>query len=53
MNNINFVRLNKFCELSQPAHPTPLLLKDNIKLDGISSKIKRKVHAYFTFYFKF
>ena len=53
MSNINFARQNKFCESSQPAHPTPLLLKDNIKLDGISSKIRRNVQACFTFHFKF
>ena len=37
---ITFVALNRFCLLRKAFHP--LFLMDNIKLDGIPSKIKRK-----------
>ena len=31
----------------------PLILKDNAMLDGLATKIKLKVQAYFTMHFKF
>ena len=45
-----FIMLNRFCLLRKTSHP--LLLIGNIKLDGIPSKIKWKLHASFTLYFK-
>ena len=47
---ITFVMLDRFCLLRKTSHP--LFLMDNIKLDGIPSKIKWKLHASFTLYFK-
>ena len=44
--------LNRFWTLSK-SPLTPLFLTDNIKLDGIPTKIKWKIQASFTFYFKF
>ena len=44
--------LSRFCLLSKNS-PTPtLFLTDNIKLDGIPTKIKSKMHALFTFFFQ-
>ena len=37
----------------RPLPPSHLFLMDNIKVDKIPTKIKRKMHALFTFYFKF
>ena len=47
---ITFVTLNRFCLLSKTYHL--LFLMDNIKLDGIPSKTKWKIHTSFTLYFK-
>ena len=47
---ITFVMLNRFCLLCKTSHP--LLLMDDIKLDGIPSKNKWKLDASFTLYFK-
>ena len=47
---ITFVMLNMFNLLRKISHP--LFLMDNIKRDGIPSKIKWKIHASFTLYFK-
>ena len=47
---IIFVMLNRFCRLRKTSHS--LFLMDNIQLDGIPSKIKWKLHASFTLYFK-
>ena len=49
---ITFVMLNRFWSLSK-SPLTPLFLTDNIKLDGLPTKIKWKIQASFTFYFKF
>ena len=48
----NFVTFNGFWLLSKKAL-TPLFLMDNIKLDGMPTKIKWKIQACFTLYFKF
>ena len=40
------VTLNRFCPLSKPPLPHPLFLMDKTKLDGISSKIKLKIHVF-------
>ena len=48
---ITFVTTNRFCNLSKTSNP--LFLMDYIKLDGIPSKIKWKIHASFTLYLKF
>ena len=47
---ITSVMLNKFSLLLKTSHP--LFLVDNIKLGGIQRKIKWKIHASFTLYFK-
>ena len=39
LSKITFVELNRFCPLSKK-RTTSLFLMDNVKLDGISSKIK-------------
>ena len=44
---ITFVTLHGFCPLSIHQSPHPLLLTDNIKFDGIKTKIKWKQHAHF------
>ena len=49
---INFLMLNRFWPLSKKAF-TLLFLMDNIKLDGMLTKIKLKIQACFTLYFKF
>ena len=47
---ITFVTLNRFCPLSEP----PLFLMDNGKMDRIPTKIKWKIHTFFTLlHFKF
>ena len=47
------VLLNRFYSLSK-IHPHPsLFLTDNIKLDGISTKMKWKIYFLSTLYFKF
>ena len=43
---ITFVKTSRFFLLSKTSHP--LFLMDNIKLDGMPSKIKWKIHACFT-----
>ena len=53
---VTFVMLNRFClfrkkTLANPALPL-LLLTESIKLDGVTNKIKWKMHTCFTFYFK-
>ena len=57
---VTFVTLNRFYPLSKnpplpppPPTPSPVFLTENIKLDGISTKIKWKIHACFIFYFEF
>ena len=49
---INFIMLKRFWSLSKKPF-TPLFLTNNIKLDGISTKIKLKVQVCFTLYFRF
>ena len=47
--------LNRFCSLSKlplPPTPTPLLLTNKTKLDGIPSKIKWKIHVFWYLVFK-
>ena len=48
-HQITFVTLNRFCPLSE----LPLFLMDNDKMDRIPTKIKWKIHTFFTLYFKF
>ena len=48
---LTFVTLNKFCPLSK--NPSTTLFLIDIKMDRISTKIKWKIYARFTFYFKF
>ena len=45
---VTFVTIIKFCPL-----PPPLFLTDKIKMDGIPTKIKWKLHSFFTLYLKF
>ena len=47
---ITFVTINTFFLLSKPH---PLFLTDNIKMDGIPTKNKWKMHTLFALYFKF
>ena len=47
---ITFVTLHRFC-LSNKKTPPPLFLKDNIKLNGIPTKITWKIHTLFTLHF--
>ena len=44
---ITFVMLNRFCLSSQTPH-SPLFLMNIIKLDGIPTKIKWRIHALLT-----
>ena len=44
--------LNRFCLLSNPPS-TPCSLKDTIKMERIPTKIRWKIHTFFTLYFKF
>ena len=44
--------LNRFCLLNKKT-PTFLFSMDYIKMDRIETKIKWKIHAFFTWYFKF
>ena len=52
---ITFIMLNRFCSLSKlplPPTPTPLLLTNKTKLDGIPSKIKWKIHVFWYIVFQ-
>ena len=44
--------LNRFYMLSKK-NPAPLFLTENIEMDRIPTKIKGKMPAFFTLYFKF
>ena len=50
---ISFIITFGFCSLSKKSKKpfTPLLLTDNIKLDGLPTKIKLKIQGCFTLYF--
>ena len=48
---ITFITLNRFCALIKK-NPTSLFLIDNIKLDGVPTKIKWKIHTLLYFKFK-
>ena len=54
---ITFIMLNRFWALSKkpniPPSPHMVFLMHNIKLDGMPTKIKLKIQACFTLYFKF
>ena len=54
---ITFIMLNRFWALSKKPNTSPSLhmvfLMHNIKLDGMPTKIKLKIQACFTLYFKF
>ena len=52
LQQIVFIVIIRFCSLSKKPF-IPLLLTDNIKLDGIPTKIKLKIQSCFTLYFKF
>ena len=45
----HFATLNRFCLLSKTHHP--LFLMDNIKMDRIPSKTKRKMQAVYTVFY--
>ena len=49
---VGFIMLNKFWSLTKKPF-TLLFLTDNIKLDGMPARIKLKIQACFTLYFKF
>ena len=49
---ITFIMLNRFSLLSKTPF-TSLFITDNIKVDGMPTKIKLKIQACFTLYFKF
>ena len=49
---ITFIMVNRFWPLSKKPF-THLFVTDNIKLDGMPTKIKLKIQACFTLYFKF
>ena len=49
---ITFVMVNRFPQLHKTCQHQPQFLMDNIKLDEIRSKIKWKLRASFTLYFK-
>ena len=49
---ITFIMLNRFSLLSKKPF-TSLFITDNIKVDGMPTKIKLKIQACFTLYFKF
>ena len=49
---ITFIMLHRSWLLSKKPF-TPLFLTDNIKLNGMPTKIKLKIQACFTLYFKF
>ena len=48
---ITFITLNRFCALIK-RKPTSLFFIDNIKLDGVPTKIKWKIHTFLYFKFK-
>ena len=54
---ITFIMLNRFWALSKKPNTSPsphmVFLMHNIKLDGMPTKIKLKIQACFTLYFKF
>ena len=54
---ITFIMLNRFWALSKKSNTSPsphmVFLMHNIKLDGMPTKIKLKIQACFTLYFKF
>ena len=51
---ITFVTNNGFCPLSKPSSPHLFLtITENIKMDGIPTKNKWKMHTLFGLYFKF
>ena len=49
---MTFVTVNRFCFLQVYINSPPLFLMENIKLNGIQTKIKWKILVLFTLHFK-